>query len=139
MKKKIIKIAVSLLVLSFCMPVAAFAAGDAAEVAGGLAGLANSIRRIGIIMAAVAFVFTGIQLLVGGSQEAQKLWPRMLLIIAALAAILVLPSIIQMGANMSARWNPPSPPSGVTWNGGWGTFETEGVDTAGGSGGSTGG
>lgn len=121
--------AVCLLFLTAVNAGPAWAAEEGAEITAALVRGAGVLRSLGISMAVLALAVTGLQALTGGSQEALKLWPRFLLIVTALAALLTLPYMIRMGRALAVRaWEPDAPASSaVDSYGGWGEFHGDSV------------
>ncbi len=121
---------ICLTVLAVCFPETAYAVSGESDAASGLAGTAEILKNTGIAMAAAALAVTGVQALAGSAQDAVKLWPRILLIIAALAALLIVPYMIRIGRDLTWKtWEPPVSPSQSTVSGagGWGEFTVDSV------------
>ena len=88
-------------------PSVVYADSGGAKTANKLKDAAGILKNIAIAMALVALAVTGVQILIGGSQEAIKLWPRILTIIVAVIVLLVLPWAISVGRNLAGGgWSP---------------------------------
>ena len=107
MKKTVIIILILSLVMACVFPAVVYADSGGAGTANKLKGAARILKNIAIAMALVALAVTGVQILIGGSQEAIKLWPRILTIIVAVIVLLVLPWAISVGRNLAGGgWSP---------------------------------
>lgn len=107
MKKTVVIILILSLVMACVFPSVVYADSGGAKTANKLKDAAGILKNIAIAMALVALAVTGVQILIGGSQEAIKLWPRILTIIVAVIVLLVLPWAISVGRNLAGGgWSP---------------------------------
>ena len=92
-----------------CISVA-FAEGEA-ESRSALYSAYLAVRAVAFPLAAVGFAGSAIQLIIGDVNSAAKAKRRMVVILVATAAVLLIPAVLSSGAGMlsSGAWNPSSP------------------------------